>query len=61
MRSHNVTFNKRGPFAGYVRGDVFFVDDSQLHFREFVSTQSGTNRFIYVYHYQAADGTMIFR
>jgi len=61
VESHNVTFDKRGPFAGYVRGDVFFADGSQLHFREFVSTQFGTDRFVYVYHYQAADETMIFR
>lgn len=28
VQSHNVTFDKRGPYAGYVRGDVFFADDS---------------------------------
>jgi hypothetical protein len=61
VQSHNVTFDKRGPHAGYVRGDVFFTDDSQLHFREFVSTQFGADRFVYVYHYQTADGAMIFR
>lgn len=54
VQSHNVTFDKRGPHAGYVRGDVFFADDSQLHFREFVSTQFGADRFVYVYHYQTA-------
>ncbi len=61
VQSHDVTFDKRGPHAGYVRGDVFFADDSQLHFREFVSTQFGPDRFVYVYHYQTADGAMIFR
>jgi len=61
VRSHDLAFDKRGPYAGYVRGDVFFGDDSHLHFREFVSTQTGVNRFTYVYHYQAADGSLIFR
>jgi hypothetical protein len=61
VQSHNITFDKRGPHAGYVRGDVFFSDSSQLHFREFVNTQAGIHRFTYVYHYQAADGARIFR
>lgn len=61
VQSHNITFDKRGPYAGYIRGDIFFTDDSQLHLREFVNTQAGTHRFTYVYHYQAANGARIFR
>ena len=61
VQSHDVTFDKRGPSAGTVRGVVFCADESQLHFREFVSTQPRVERFTYVYHYQAADGAMIFR
>ncbi len=61
VRSHDIAFDKRGPHAGYVRGDVYFADDSQLHFREFVSTQTGVNRFTYVYHYQSANGDLRFR
>ena len=61
VQSHDITFDKRGPSAGYVRGVVFCVDESQLHFREFVNTQPKVDRFTYVYHYQAADGSMIFR
>ena len=61
VQSHDITFDKRGPSAGYVRGVVFCVGENQLHFREFVNTQPRVDRFIYVYHYQAADGLMIFR
>ena len=61
VQSHDIAFDKRGPSAGYVRGVVFCVDESQLHFREFVNTQPKVDRFTYVYHYQAADGSMIFR
>jgi len=61
VQSHDIAFDKRGPSAGYVRGVVFCVDESQLHFREFVNTQPKVDRFTYVYHYQAADGAMIFR
>ena len=53
--------DKRGPSAGYVRGVVFCADESQLNFREFVNTQPRVERFTYVYHYQAADGSMVFR
>ena len=61
VQSHDITFDKRSPHAGYVRGDVFFVNDTLLHFREFVNTQDGIQRFTYVYHYQAADGARVFR
>ena len=61
VQSHDVAFEKRGPSAGYVRGTVFFADESQLHFREFVNAQAGIERFTYVYHCQAADGSLIFR
>ena len=61
VQSHVTAFDKRGPSAGYVRGVVFCVDESQLHFREFVNTQPKVDRFTYVYHYQAPDGSMIFR
>jgi hypothetical protein len=61
VQSHDITFDKRGPSAGYVRGVVFCPGESQLHFREFVNTQPRVDRFTYVYHYQAADGSMVFR
>ena len=61
VESHNITFDKRGPYAGYVRGEIFFVDGTQLHFREFVNTQAGVQRFTYVYHYSGTDDAMIFR
>ena len=50
VQSHDITFDKRDPSAGYVRGVVFCVDESQLHFREFVNTQPKVDRFTYVYH-----------
>jgi len=44
-----------------VRGDIYFLDDSLLHFREFVNTQTGAERFMYVYHYQRSDRSLVFR
>ena len=46
-----------------LRGEVKFVDGSQLHFREFVQLKQRQlpNRYKYAYHYQHADETVIFR
>jgi len=46
-----------------LRGEVKFVDGSQLHFREFVQLKQGQlpNRYKYAYHYQRANETVIFR
>ncbi|MFH1907649.1 MAG: DUF6516 family protein [Chloroflexota bacterium] len=46
-----------------LRGEVKFVDGSQLHFREFVQLKQGQppNRYKYAYHYQRTDEAVIFR
>lgn len=61
VRSSHLDFDRRGKFEGVVRGDLYFADDSLLHIREFVNTEEGVERFMYVYHYQKADGALIFR
>jgi len=61
VKSHNVTFDRRSLTAGTIRGDVYFLDDSLPHFREFVNTEAGLDRFTYVFHYQQADGSFVFR
>jgi hypothetical protein len=61
VASHQLSFDQRAVDAGYVRGDIYFIDGSRLHLREFVSTEFGIERFSYAYHYQRADGTLVFR
>lgn len=61
IASHDLSFDQRAMDAGYIRGDIYFVDGSRLHVREYVSTDPGIDRLTYVYHYQRADGTLIFR
>ena len=61
MKSHHITFDRRSLTVGYIRGDVYFLNDSLRHFREFVNTQAGIDRFTYVFHYQRADGERVFR
>lgn len=47
----------------FLRGEVKFIDGSQLHFREFVQLlqEQSPNRYKYAYHYQRADESVIFR
>mgnify|MGYP000924442010 CR=1 FL=1 len=61
VREYDVHFDKRSLSRGYLRGDVLFQDDSLLHVREFVSIGAETERMVYTYHYQRADGTLVFR
>ena len=45
---------------GFVRGDIYFANDSRLHVRELVDTRA-SGRIKYAYHYQMADGAIAFR
>jgi hypothetical protein len=40
---------------------VYFIDNSFLHFRELFVGQDNPFKKTYTYHYQRADGKMIFR
>jgi len=61
VHSWRITYDKRSTFIGFMRGEVYFLDGSCLHLREFVDVEYGINRYRYVYHYQGADGALIFR
>jgi hypothetical protein len=61
VKSQDVHTEKRTPTEGHLRGDVLFKDGSRLHFRELVTTEPSVQRVSYTYHYQGADGSMIFR
>jgi hypothetical protein len=46
----------------FIRADVYFIDNPLLHFRELWIWQEGHRlKKAYTYHYQRADGTMVFR
>ena len=61
ITSSTITYDKRSSYVGFIRGSTYFLDGSELHFREFVNIQRHVERYMYVYHYQRADGTLIFR
>jgi Family of unknown function (DUF6516) len=62
-RSHTIYKDEREDEIIFLRGDIYFSDGSRLHFREFVQIKQrqSPNRYTYAYHYQSADGILIFR
>jgi hypothetical protein len=61
VRSFNVTYDKRGSHEGFIRGEVYLVDGSLLHLREFVDVESGVERLTYVYQYMDTAKNLVFR
>ena len=57
----DVTYDKRGAHEGFIRGELVFVDDSILHFREFIDTETIVERLIYVYQYMGPNKNLVFR
>jgi hypothetical protein len=45
----------------FLRVNVYFIDNSLLHFRELFVGQENPFKKTYTYHYQRADGAIIFR
>jgi len=60
-QSFNMNFDKRGTYEGFVRGEIYMVDGSILHIREFVDVEVIVNRLMYVYQYLDASKKFIFR
>jgi len=61
VHSTRITFDKRSEFIGFIRGEVYFLDGSSLHLREFVDVEHGVSCYQYAYHYQRTDGALVFR
>jgi hypothetical protein len=57
----NVTYDKRGTYEGFIRGEIQFVDGSRLHFREFVDVETEVERLVYAYQYMDASEKLVFR
>ena len=53
--------DKRSVYIGIIEGDITFIDESILHFIEFVNVREGIEIYKYSYHYQHRDGNVIFR
>ncbi len=53
--------DQRSSLQGYIAGSLQFDSGSTLHFREFVSLNLAQPKLMYAYHYQDAEGHLIFR
>ena len=61
VRSFNVTYDKRGSHEAFIRGEVYFVDGSILHLREFVDVEISVDGLTYVYQYMDPAKKLVFR
>lgn len=61
IHATSLNFDKRSTYIGFIRGEIFFLDGSRLHVREFANVERGIHRYTYAYHYQDADGSLVFR
>ena len=62
VRSSEVVLDKRTSQVGLVRGDLYFANDSRLHFRELVEFRVDVvTRHMYSFHYQDSEEIMVFR
>lgn len=57
----NIAHEKRGTAAGFIRGELYFVDGSALHLREFVDVEITQDRLMYVYQYMDSSHELVFR
>jgi hypothetical protein len=61
VSSFDVTYDKRGNHEGFIHGEIYLVDDSVLHLREFVDVEIGVDRLTYVYQYMDPAKKLVFR
>jgi hypothetical protein len=62
LLSSNIVCDTRSDEAGYIRGVLNFVDETALHFREYIwMRETQVEKVSYAYHYQTARGDLIFR
>lgn len=63
VRTFQLETDQRSDAIGFLRGDLTFLDDSHLHFREYVrqADDADPERYMYAYHYQGPDNRFIFR
>ena len=46
---------------GIIQGTIDFVDESSLHFTEYLDLRYGIDKLTYSFHYQERNGKLIFR
>lgn len=57
----DVSYKKRGSYEGFIRGELYFVDGTMLHLREFVDVEITMERLMYAYQYLDSSSELVFR
>jgi hypothetical protein len=57
----DVSLEKRGELVGFIRAEVGFSNGSTLFFRELIDLRLPLQTVMYAYHYQTAEGKLVFR
>lgn len=57
----DVSYKKRGSYEGFIRGELYLVDGSTLHLREFVDVEITQDRLMYAYQYLDSSNKLMFR
>ncbi|MBN1486393.1 MAG: hypothetical protein JW981_02050 [Anaerolineae bacterium] len=61
VSTFDITLDKRAAHIGLIRGEIYFINKTQLYFRELVKVEVQIVRHMYSYHYQNSDKELIFR
>jgi hypothetical protein len=61
IHSFNVAYDKRGSHEGFIHGQIYFLDGSTLHLREYVDVETTLDRIVYAYQYMTSDEQLVFR
>jgi len=59
--STKVQIDNRGDVVLYFKGEVIFIDDSELYIKKYFITIPDFKKIAYAYHYQDKNKKMIFR
>ena len=61
IQTFNITYDKRGSYEGFIRGEIHFINGSVLHLREFIDVEVAVERLTYAYHYIDPAQQFVFR
>ena len=61
VQTSTMTYDSRGAFEGYIRGELYLIDSSTLHVREYVDVELMIERLTYAYHSMDRHGQFRFR
>lgn len=61
INSFTVNLDKRSDYLGFIAGEIVFMDNSLLMWREFVDVKQNVDRGMYSYQYMTEDKKLVFR